>query len=586
MADIKLRRDTDSEIACLDLEIAAAQQRIRDARLSVLSISLRPGNLIRAFSSVLQGAHTTDDRLTRMSDEVSQLTAKICKLRTRRNALTPFGRLLEEILAQILVYCIFSEIKIPDAGDEDEATLELYETDSEPFSGRWTRVMLVSSRLRDVALSSQEVWTVINLSRSPLWNKLCATRAGPSPLTIISPQQGRRDLLSSLAPWLGRAASAHILGARFSNYLGAVDDVVASYGSGLRSLTYAAGVTYVDAPQDFLHGAPELLQDLSLVNLCLAAELYPCRFLVRLELAHIIVKTPAHFFSFIGEAPCLEYVCLTDVVFTEDMPPIDPLVLPCLLELRVEVALSWMSLLMRVLPLPKVLCSYSIIAKRNPWHVDTISDKMRQESFDQALSILHSTDPALHIATSLHTGPKQLGIFSEVDYCLTICHEHRSICRPVISYTDLIADTPVGFSDLLTGTEKVLVSSAAAHHIFKHAVKFPDLLASVQRIVIQCDDDCGLVTLVKWLQMRFDAGTRVELVDLQDAYRYEAGSAENGMFRVAVAEIAFGGLAGEILRNGQPVALEAYTSAIADLRREKSDVWLALLACDDSYARR
>jgi hypothetical protein len=114
MAEVKLRRDTDSEIACLDLEIAAAQQRIRDARLSVLSISLRPGNLIRAFSSVLRGAHTTDDRLTRASDEVSQLTAKICKLRTRRNALTPFGSLLGEILAEILVYCVFSEVKIPD----------------------------------------------------------------------------------------------------------------------------------------------------------------------------------------------------------------------------------------------------------------------------------------------------------------------------------------------------------------------------------------------------------------------------------------------------------------------------------------
>jgi hypothetical protein len=461
--------------------------------------------------------------------------------------------------------------------------LELYETDSQHFSGRWTRVMLVSSRLRDVALSSQELWAFVDLSRSSRWNELCATRAGSSPLTVIYPHQSRRDLRSKLAVWLGRATSAHILGARFSNQLGAVDDDVASYGSSLRSLTYAAKDPYIDVPQDFLHGAPDLLQELSLIKLCLAEELHSCRCLVRLELVQIAVKTPAHLFSFIGEAPCLEYVCLTDIVtvFAEDMPPIHPLVLPCLLELRIEVALAWMSLLMRVFPLPKVLCSYSIIAKLYPWHVDTTSDKMRQESFDQALSILHSTDPALHIATSLHTGPKQLGIFSEVDYCLTICHEDSSICRPVISYTDRIADTPVGFSDLLTGTEEVLLSSAAAYHIFKHAVKFPDLLASVQRVVIQCDDDCHLVTLVKWLQMRFDAGTRVELVDLQDVYRCEAVSAENGMLQVAVAEIAFGGLAGELLRNGQPVALDAYMFAIVDWRHKKSDVWLAFLGIDD-----
>jgi hypothetical protein len=109
--------------------------------------------------------------------QIAELETRLHVIRARRNAITPFYRLPNEILERILLML----------------QLDLYELDTRTSTqdirvdrdGKWARAMLICRRFREAALDSTVLWSSINLERKyDEWVDLCLERSRAHPLVI------------------------------------------------------------------------------------------------------------------------------------------------------------------------------------------------------------------------------------------------------------------------------------------------------------------------------------------------------------------------------------------------------------------
>jgi hypothetical protein len=114
---------------------------------------------------------------------------RLLELRKERNALTPFGKVPDEIISHILAEMILQPSWNP---------YSFFHLESFAINQEWTRAMLLCSRIRSVALATRELWSYIDCSAHPSWIVLCLQRVGNASLTLMRIRSHIRSMIYAI----------------------------------------------------------------------------------------------------------------------------------------------------------------------------------------------------------------------------------------------------------------------------------------------------------------------------------------------------------------------------------------------------
>jgi hypothetical protein len=342
---------------------------------------------------------TLDMRIDATSDP-----AEKCRLRVHRNALTPLGRLPDEILRHVLEFVVRFCHEGFTGSPADIAYQPWYEVG---YSIGWVSVMGVCSHIRSQMIESHSFWTYIDMDRQRPWVQLCLERCGSLPLSLAfggkkhGPQN--MQLLRALVPRAHDLRCSLIYAPLELHIL--IRDLLNQSLPHLRVLAHEAGA----------HGG------LNLSPAFLRSNKVPNLVILRVDQVNIKesnLSFPALRFLHFGAAyvdgraetllrllegsPLIEDIEIIKISFAN--PPdglyMRPLHLPHLSRVDITAPLPWVSILSRSLPTPKK-AYYLSVMKGDPEYPQVVQDPLEAASiralvFDQVLCILGpSTGPSL-----------------------------------------------------------------------------------------------------------------------------------------------------------------------------------------------
>jgi hypothetical protein len=137
-----------------------------------------------------------------IDDRIAELYKEIRQLRTKRNLISPLLRLPAEILVHIMIL-------LQGVVGQPNSFLSTFSWHT--FDSNWVNITQACSRTRQVALETQNLWVMFDLTqnrrRSKSWLELTWQRAGNAGLTIAV----NRDIQEPLSmPYVARAKSLRV----------------------------------------------------------------------------------------------------------------------------------------------------------------------------------------------------------------------------------------------------------------------------------------------------------------------------------------------------------------------------------------
>jgi hypothetical protein len=166
-----------------------------------------PSSSFLSSSALPQYASARNAQSTHATSEIpSQYPSAMLNESRKANSMTPICRLPDELLVLIL-----RELQIKPDRSEWQPDFDFHNFDG--FNSDWIRMTWVCQHMRDVAISSPELWTFLTYTHTAAWNALVVSRARQIELCIDIAHRYARGATTS-ATYLYKAQHARVM---FSN---------------------------------------------------------------------------------------------------------------------------------------------------------------------------------------------------------------------------------------------------------------------------------------------------------------------------------------------------------------------------------
>jgi hypothetical protein len=126
-------------------------------------------------SSQMSSMSVSEDVIVALETEIARLQSELVAAKRRRNSFAPLCALPNEIIILILSHIQFSEPKQPVEISKAGRCDFLFDFS---HNYQWEQAMMASSRIHEIAMSTPELWTYINLSWSSSKIKRYISHAG------------------------------------------------------------------------------------------------------------------------------------------------------------------------------------------------------------------------------------------------------------------------------------------------------------------------------------------------------------------------------------------------------------------------
>jgi hypothetical protein len=271
-----------------------------------------------------------------------QQAAKLVGLKRQRNALVPICSVPPEVLAAILRFLRRPRKRF----GGPILTIKL----DEP----WAYAMLISTRFREVAVATPALWSTISLAGRKEWVELCLRRAQNHPLSLLSVDSSRCELVS-------RSRLAEVTSGDPAAFTAAAPH--------LKILSFLAHGQLREIGPLFLGGTMGSMIRLTLQMVTLLRELPDMARLRRLELSHVMIRDPAAFAQILRGIPNVQDILLCCLIIPEEtLSPAGapPVPLPHLRVLYIEDIIETARLYMQSIPTPSDALGLMLTSWRYP----------------------------------------------------------------------------------------------------------------------------------------------------------------------------------------------------------------------------
>jgi hypothetical protein len=228
------------------------------------------------------------------------------------NAQSPLCRLPTEILMVILCLMRDPVLAFSQLYSNNSLDCLMLEDESSPSDNdglRWTSIMLVCTRLREVALACPELWNVIHLRHPTSWNNLCVERSSGNNVSVIGPSP-RHGALDAYVPRAHRLR-LHVEDKYIQTEAWAQYDCLDQLNIKLKTLIYHCYIPSFRLPSTLPGGRHEYLQVVVLREVELEGHLQ-LPSLVRLELSRVVgVDVVDSILHIVSHAPRLQFLRLS-----------------------------------------------------------------------------------------------------------------------------------------------------------------------------------------------------------------------------------------------------------------------------------